>query len=128
MVSPIFSQRLSELLDYRGAQKWLAVEADTTEATISRYMRGETQPELNIVVRIAKALGVSVDYLSGLTDSRVPRESLGEEIILLLKCYEAADERDKKVLWTILDRYIPTGEKRSATGSNPTNAKTTKTG
>jgi hypothetical protein len=62
-------------------------------------------------VRIAKALNVSVDYLCGLTDSPTPRENLGAEIQLLMRCYERSDAHDKKILWTILERYMTPEEK-----------------
>jgi transcriptional regulator with XRE-family HTH domain len=109
-----FARTLEELIEYRGiSQKRLADDADTTEATISRYIAGKNQPEIKIVVRIAKALNVSVDYLCGLTDSPTPRENLGAEIQLLLRCYERSDAHDKKILWTIMERYMTSEEKDS---------------
>jgi len=112
MDNTAFSNILRHQLTSRGiSQKWLADEADTTEATISRYLSARNQPEITIVVRIAKALKVSVDYLCGITDSPTPRESLGAEVILLLRCYDRADPHDKKTLWTILERYMKTEEK-----------------
>ena len=114
-----FSTILRELLSSRGiSQKWLADEAETTEATISRYMAGKTQPEINIVVKIANALRVSVDYLCGLTDSPTPKESLGAELHLLMRCYDRADAHDKKTLWTILERYMTTEEKERPISSS----------
>ena len=112
MDNTVFSNILRNLLNSREiSQKWLADEADTTEATISRYLSAKNQPEITIVIRIAKALKVSVDYLCGLTDSPTPRESLGAEALLLLRCYDRADMRDKKVLWTILEGYMKPEEK-----------------
>jgi transcriptional regulator with XRE-family HTH domain len=114
-----FSYLLRELLNNRGiSQKWLADEANTTEATISRYISGKNQPEIVNVVNIAKALSVSMDYLCGLTDSAIPKESLGQEIHLLLRCYERADAHDKKTLWTILERYMTPAEKESPMSSS----------
>ena len=124
-----FSFILRELLTSRGiSQKWLADEADTTEATISRYMSGKNQPEISIVVNIAKALNVSMDFLCGLTDTATPKESLGREIHLLLRCYERADAHDKKTIWTILERYMDAREKESPISSSFTETKTDKTG
>ena len=114
-----FSNVLRELLNSRGInQKWLAVEAGTTEATVSRYISGQTQPEITIVVRIAKALNVSVDYLCGLTDMPTPKENLGAELHLLMRCYNRADAGDKKVLWTMLERYMTPDEKESPISSS----------
>ncbi len=129
MDNALFSNILRELLSSRGiSQKWLADEADTTEATISRYIAGKNQPEINIVVRIAKALRVSVDYLCGLTDSPTPKESLGPELHLLMRCYDRADSHDKKTLWTILERYMTLEERERPLSSSFMEAKKEKTG
>ena len=102
-----FAGTLREQLETHGfSQKQLARAAATTEATISRYVTGKNQPEISIVVRIAKALNVSVDYLCGLTDTPAPKESLGAEMILLMRCYGKADAQDKETLWSLLRRYM----------------------
>jgi transcriptional regulator with XRE-family HTH domain len=129
MDNALFSTILRELINSRGiSQKWIADEAGTTEATISRYIAGKNQPEINIVVRIAKALKVSVDYLCGLTDSPTPKESLGAELHLLMRCYDRADSHDKKTLWTILERYMTAEEKERPLSSSFTDAGNTKIG
>ena len=107
MDNAAFSKILRNLLDSRGvSQKWLAEEAETTEATISRYVSGKTQPEITIVVKIPSALRVSMDYLCGLTNMPTPKESLDTDLQLLLHCYEKADPRDRKIIWTILERHM----------------------
>jgi transcriptional regulator with XRE-family HTH domain len=114
-----FSYTLRDILNSRGAsQKWLAEEAKTTEATISRYIAGKNQPEISIVSNIAQALNVSMDYLCGLCDTPTPRESLGAELQLLLRCYGRADSHDKKTLWTILERYMTSEEKERPMSSS----------
>ena len=113
-----FGDLLRDMLDSRGiSQKWLADNAETTESTISRYLNGKNQPEINIVARIAKALGVSMDYLCGLTDNPTPREHMGGENILLIRCFKRADTRDKKVVWSVLERYVSTKERQLQLGS-----------
>lgn len=53
-------------------------QADLAEAVglghqqIYRYENGKTEPDGEIVARIARYLGVSSDYLLGLTDSPLP--------------------------------------------------------
>jgi transcriptional regulator with XRE-family HTH domain len=124
-----FARTLEELIESRGiSQKRLSVDAGTTEATISRYIAGKNQPEIKIVVRIAKALNVSVDYLCGLTDSPTPRENLGAEIQLLMRCYVRSDARDKKTLWTVLERYMTPEEKDGPCGYAFTEGRGTRAG
>ena len=111
-----FSSALREILTSRGiSQRWLATEAKTTEATISRYIYGRNQPEISIVANIAQALNVSMDYLCGLSDSPTPKDALSEEMNLLMRNYYRADARDKHTIWTVLERYMSPAEREIAT-------------
>lgn len=53
----------------------LAQEAHTTASAIRDYEHGQRQPKLATLVLLAKALGVSIDYLAGLTDDASERRS-----------------------------------------------------
>lgn len=44
-------------------QKQLALRSGCTEASISKYVRGERTPTLKIAKRLAIALGVTIDDL-----------------------------------------------------------------
>ena len=113
-VAKIIANTLREIIKSRGInQKWLADRAETTEPTISRYLKGATQPEINIVMRVAKALDVSMDYLCGLTNLPEPKESLGLENYILIRCYERSDSRDKKIIWSVLEGYMTSEEKEN---------------
>ena len=116
-----FAALLRDLLEAKGInQKWLADKAGTTESTISRYLNPKdgNQPEIATVVRIAKALDVSVDYLCGLTNLPSPKETLGTENHMLLRCYGRADARDKKIVWSILEGYMTPAEKENPFSSS----------
>ena len=102
-----FRSILKDQLNFRGmTQKQLAGEIGTTESTISRYISGIHTPDITVAAKIAEALGVSVDYLCGLTDIPSSKESLGAENLSLMRCYNKADDRDKKVIWAILEIYL----------------------
>ena len=46
-----FSSLLRSIMDERGiSQKWLAEAANTTEATISRYINGVHQPNVLLIM------------------------------------------------------------------------------
>ena len=66
-----FAQRLKEIMkEKKISGKELAEGANTTEATISRYVSGKRSPEiLEVLKNAAKFLGVSTDYLLGLTNN-----------------------------------------------------------
>lgn len=67
--------RLRELrLDHRLSQKELADKINVTHSQISRIESGETKnPNVNIIVSVAKLFHVSTDYLLGLTKITVPK-------------------------------------------------------
>jgi len=68
-----FGIRLKETLDSKNLnQKELAVMANTTGATISRYINGERSPNAELLNDISVALNVSTDYLLGKTNEPVP--------------------------------------------------------
>ena len=71
----LFSLRLAEILEERDLkQKQLAEQIGVTEVTISRYINANREPRPGILVSIAKALNVSVDYLLGISNAQNPGE------------------------------------------------------
>lgn len=108
-----FSDRLKSSIEMRGVtQKWLADSANTTEATISRYVKEVNNPAiLEILTEIATALNVSSDYLLGLTNLPYSKESISPEEKILLSCFSRASEDDRRVLWALLDKYLAANEK-----------------
>lgn len=51
-------------LEYQGkTRKWLAGEAGFDVSTIGSGLKRESMPQVDLALRIAKALNVSVDYL-----------------------------------------------------------------
>lgn len=54
------------------SQKELARRVFTTPSTISNYCVGRSQPPLETLANIARELGVSTDYLFGLTECGEP--------------------------------------------------------
>lgn len=101
-----FSNTLYELLKQKGInQRMLAEMANTTEATISRYLtNARRMPRADLVIAIADALNVSTDYLLGLT-SNPAKLSLSAENEELLRCYSHASPSDRKVIWAVLEKY-----------------------
>ena len=72
-----FKGRLAELvresdLDYRP----LAAAIGISQASLSKYTRGDAEPGLGALVKLATYFKVSTDYLAGLTDVRSPSPDL----------------------------------------------------
>ncbi len=61
-----FSERLACILSERKlSQRELAHMCGVDEASMSRYVNGSRKPCMDVLVRIAGELGVSVEYLTG---------------------------------------------------------------
>ena len=59
-----WKEKVLSLMDERSiTQKDLARLSGITESSISRYLRSDQRPRLDIVVNIAKALNVETNYL-----------------------------------------------------------------
>ena len=62
-------ERITKQLGELGmTQRELAAKVGVTEITMSRYIRGGRTPNAVVVANIAKALGVTTDYLLGLEE------------------------------------------------------------
>lgn len=101
-----FGKRLSDLLCQRNlSQKDLAIRANTTEATVSRYLHSERTPQVDIVISIAKALSVTTDYLLGITDNPTVCGDNSSEANELLRCYSCSTDDEKRIVWAVLGKY-----------------------
>ncbi|EGO62126.1 helix-turn-helix domain-containing protein [Acetonema longum] len=106
-----FSENLKNIMTIRGVnQKWLANATNTTEATISRYINKVHKPNSKLIVKIAEALDVSVDCLLGATTVIQISNDIKESSILTA-CYAKSTDRDKKLIWGILEDYLTLDEK-----------------
>ena len=64
-----FPQRLQELKQRQGVmQKDVASAVGVPLRTSQRYERGENEPQLSTLIRIADFYGVTLDYLAGRSD------------------------------------------------------------
>ena len=58
-----WSQKVHELMNKKGVnQKQLSKLSGITESSLSRYLKGEIVPRMDVIVNIAKALQVETDY------------------------------------------------------------------
>ncbi len=70
MENSILGKRVKNLLESKNiTQKELAEKCQTTEATISRNLNGIHAPKAEIIEKIASVLGVTTDYLLGITNN-----------------------------------------------------------
>lgn len=110
---PDFPTRLAEAIELRGVtQKWLANEAETTEATVSRYLNGKTSPAILVILgNLAKALNVSSDFLIGITNLPQSKETISDEEKIIISVWKNVSADDKRVFFALLDKYLTPNEK-----------------
>lgn len=90
-------ERIRAVMDEKGMnQKQLAIKANITEASISKYLSGERSPRTDVVVKIAKALDTSVNYL--LDDDPAPDEPYMFVSTALARCKDKLSDEEKKKL------------------------------
>ena len=66
----IIAERITKARKELGLnQKELAKKANIAEPTLSRYENGYREPKAGTISQIAEALGISADYILGITDS-----------------------------------------------------------
>ena len=83
-------------------QKDLAERVGVTEATVSRWESGESDPSLSFGILLADYFNVSVDYLVGQTDTKTPTRLLAYAKRLMPK---GATKEEIQLFDDICDHY-----------------------
>ena len=114
-MSQILRDNMKSIMKQKGfTQTWLAAQTDIPEATVSRYLSGVHNPKIEYVARMAAAMGVSIDYLLGLSTSSIPNQPPKPEIRALIAGYERADPHTKRMIWMQLELVLTDEEKALA--------------
>ncbi len=94
----MLGQRISQLRIAMGwSQVDMAKRLGVAKQTVSNWENDNIQPSIEMLVRVAKILNVSTDYLLGLSDDRclnvqgLPAEVIGH-LSLLIEDYRAIYE------------------------------------
>lgn len=75
-----FNDRLKTLRDDRGfTQRQLAEVLNITVSSVSHYENGSRQPGIEVLIRMADVLNVSVDYLVGSADTNILPEEMNKQ-------------------------------------------------
>lgn len=114
-----FSKRFNDELELQEIkQEKFSEDTDTSTGGISNYRRGKRLPESKLLPAMAKELGVSLDYLFGLTDLKTPDienkainnvTGLTDESIIKLKKYmDIVNSKDSLLGFkqAILDKFL----------------------
>lgn len=83
------------------AQGQLGKMAGTSGDLIGRYERDEVKPSIEVVIKIADALDVSIDYLVGKTDLEIDQAALER-----LAQISQLPEDGKKQIYMVVDALL----------------------
>lgn len=95
-------KQIAELRKKSGlSREDLGKQVGTSGAVIGRYEREEITPSVEIANKMAKALGVSLDYLVGNTDLE-----LTDSLMKRIKEVANMTDKDKDYVYTLIDAFI----------------------
>lgn len=104
-------QRISLL---RKQNNWSQIELskkiNASREIISRYERNESQPSIEMIVKMANAFNVTVDYLIGQSEN----SAFDKETVSRINDIQKMDSSTKSMLFNIIDTYIQNAKMKQA--------------
>ena len=105
--------RMKELRESRKiSQQSMSFICNVSQAMISKYELGQAEPDLKTLALVAKHFCVTVDYLIGVSDDKMPVDtaslSVGEKEILF--DYKQLDEINKAKASSFIKGLLATSE------------------
>jgi len=88
--------------DKNWSQGDLAQRLDASREIIGKYERGENLPSIEMVAKMAKEFGVTVDFLIGEGENA----SFDKDTVNRINDIQKMDEQTKNVLFNVIDTYI----------------------
>lgn len=88
----------------------LAEKINASREIIGKYERNENLPSIEMTLKMAKAFGVTVDYLLGEGEY----SSYDKDTIDRLKSIQKLDSNTKSVLFNLIDTYIQNFKSKQA--------------
>ncbi|MDZ4796382.1 MAG: helix-turn-helix domain-containing protein [Bacteroidota bacterium] len=88
------------------SQKEVVTAAKLDTAQYSRIETGKTDPSVSTLVKIAKALGVTLSELFAATNELKEINSLDKSIMEKVSLIEGLTDDEKKTLYSMLDAFV----------------------
>jgi len=96
--------------DKNWSQSDLAAAIGASREIVGKYERNENLPSIEMVVKMAKAFGVTVDYLVGEGE----HAALDKDTVTRIGDILKMDDGTKSVLFNVIDTYIQNFKTRQA--------------
>lgn len=99
-----FGDRVKYFRELRGlTQEQLAFEVGVAKTTITGYEKGNRQPDVEKIKKIASALCVSGNELLGIESEKEKTPSISDEALNLARDYDGLDGHGKRVVRLVAD-------------------------
>ena len=101
--------RIRELREEkRESQQKMAMLLNVSQTMISRYESGQAYPDVGMLITLAKHFGVSVDYLIGVSDSKLPysRSNLSEQEQQMLFMFKRLSKTQKEKAMSYIEGML----------------------
>lgn len=122
-----FAERLRLLRTARGlTQTRLAELLGMPARSYNRWERGTHAPHLELLVKLADLLQVSLDELVGRTAARLERTIRNHELHRLVQKADDLPDGDQQALIAVLDGLVRKTEMAKVMGQRPTNQRAKK--
>jgi transcriptional regulator with XRE-family HTH domain len=106
----LFGERLLSIRKKKKvSQDELAKQIGVHAPVIGRYERNEVKPSIDVATNIANALGVSLDFLVGITDV-----DLDNEVLHQVMDIQKLNDEDKKQINSTLNALLRDAKARKA--------------
>jgi transcriptional regulator with XRE-family HTH domain len=101
-------EKLTNLRKQQGwSQTELGERAKVHIAHISRLENGKSQPSVDMLFRLAKAFGVTMDYLMDEeADEAVPVSILDKTMVDRIQLVDTLDEQDRQTIINVIDSML----------------------
>ncbi len=103
---PMFQERVKELMIRENInQKELSKKSGVSEASLSRYLKGTTQPRMDVLINIANVFGVDVNTLAEPTQAQLSGDDAFEQTYSLVTRNKTklTDEQKRKIIKALID-------------------------
>jgi len=96
-------ERITQLRKHKGwSQDELAKQIDSSRIMIGKYERSDNSPSIEVIVKLAKAFDVSVDFLLG----EGQNATFDKEMVKRLDQVESLPDQEKKRIFDYMDLII----------------------
>ena len=105
-----FGERLTDLRKKKKiSQTELAQQLDLHKNVLGRYERDQAKPSIDVAAKIAKAMGVSLDYLSGNVEA-----DIDEEVVKRVQSIQGLPDSEQDLITRTIDALVRDARTRHA--------------